>query len=124
MAFNLRKHIEFFDTLDLGFICRDHNCKFIEANNVAEKILGVSKAQMEDPAILLHELQATREDGSPFPGRENPSLLALSSGKKVKNVVMNIYNKQQKKYSWINVDDVPVFRNNEKKPYVGVTVFM
>jgi PAS domain S-box-containing protein len=123
MIDNLRKHIEFFDTLDLGFICHDHNCKFIEANNVAEKILGVTRAQMEDPAILLHELQATREDGSPFPGSENPSLLALTSGKKVKNVVMNIYNKQQKKYSWINISAVPVFRNDEKKPYVVFIVF-
>jgi PAS domain S-box-containing protein len=123
MIDRLHKHIEFFNTLDLGFICRDSNGNFIMANDVAEDILGLPRAKMADPEKLLMKLKAAREDGTPVDGSENPSLLALKSGKKVKNMVMKIYNNQHKEYRWINVNAVPVIRNGEKKPYIVFTVF-
>jgi PAS domain S-box-containing protein len=123
MIDSLRKHIEFFNTLDLGFICRDSNGNFIVANEVAEDILGIPRAEMADPSKLLIELQAAREDGSPVSASEDPSLKALKSGKKVKNMVMNIYNRKLKEYRWINVSAVPVIRDGEKKPYAVFIVF-
>jgi PAS domain S-box-containing protein len=123
MIDRLRRHIEFFNTLELGFICRDNNGNFIAANDVAEDILGLSRKEMADPAKLMIELQAKKEDGTPFDGSEDPSLLALKSGRKVKNLVMYIYSKQHKKYRWININAVPVTRSGEKKPYVVFTVF-
>jgi PAS domain S-box-containing protein len=123
MVNSLRKHIEFFNTLDLGFICRDSNGKFVIANDMAEDILGLPRKEMADPVKLLLKLRAAREDGTPLDDSENPSLQALKSGKKVKNMVMNIYSKKHKEYRWINVNAVPVIRNGEKKPYVVFTIF-
>jgi PAS domain S-box-containing protein len=123
MLNNLNKHIDFFNTLDLGFICRDSDGKFLLANDVAEDILGLPRAEMADPAKLLMKLKAAREDGTPVDGSENPSILALKSGKKVKNMVMRIYSNQHKEYRWINVNAVPVIKNGEKKPYIVFTVF-
>ena len=56
------------------------------------------------------ENECLREDGTPFPGREHPSMIALGTGKCVAGVVMGVLNPREKAYRWINISAVPVLK--------------
>ena len=87
---------ELFDTMELGVVYQNSEGKIIEVNPAAEKILGLTKKQMCGLTSDAHEWQAIKEDGSPFPGNEHPSMCALATGKKVKDVVMGVFNPKTK----------------------------
>jgi PAS domain-containing protein len=57
-----------------------------------------------------------REDGSDFPGEEDPSMVALKTGKPCRDVVAGIYNGENS-YTWVTINAVPQFRVHESKPY-------
>ena len=63
------------------------------------------------------EYHTLHEDGSPFPGVEHPSMVALRTGQEVRNVVMGVYNPREQAYRWINITAVPLIRPGEDKPY-------
>ena len=105
---------QLFETTELGVAYQDHEGKIIEVNIAAEKILGISKKQMISLNSDSKEWKAIKEDGSKFPGSEHPSMIALATGKKVKNVIMGIYNHQLNQERWININAVPEFKEGEK----------
>jgi PAS domain-containing protein len=93
------------------------------ANPAAERMLGLSLAQMQGRTSMHPEWQAVKKDGSPFPGNEHPSMVALRTGKGQKNVVMGVHNPRKKGYTWLNINAVPQFRTGQDKPYEVYTTF-
>ena len=64
-----------------------------------------------------YHCKAVHEDGTDFPDETHPSMIALKTGKEVRNVVMGVFNPQKKSYGWINVNATPLFKPGDKKPY-------
>lgn len=112
-----------FSTMELGVVYQDARGKIIKMNSAAEEILGFSPDQASGMTSESDEWRALREDGSQFPGNEHPAMVALSTGKTVKNVVMGVYNPKKKRRIWININAVPEFRSGKKKPYRVFTTF-
>jgi PAS domain S-box-containing protein len=50
-------------------------------------------------------------------------MVSLQTGQKVKDVVMGVYNPREKRYRWINISAVPLFRSGEDKPFQVYTLF-
>jgi two-component system, cell cycle sensor histidine kinase and response regulator CckA len=92
-------------------------------NPAAVKILGKTHAEFLGSTSATQQHDTIREDGSPFPGLEHPSMLALATGTEVRNVPMGVYNPRERQYRWIDVTAVPLFRPGEAKPYQVYTVF-
>ncbi len=123
MENNLKKYRDLFETMELGVVYQDSDGKITEANPAAVRILGLSPDQMKGLDSDSATWKAVREDGSPFPGREHPAMVALRTGRKVKDTVMGIFNQRLNQLRWININAVPEFRKGEKKAFQVYTTF-
>ncbi len=112
-----------FETMLQGVVYQDTDGKIVSMNPAAEKVLGKTPDEFLGSSSLDEEHLTIREDGTPFPGVEHPAMLALREGQEVRNKVMGVYNPQEKKYRWINVNAVPIIRPGEGKPFQVYTIF-
>ena len=92
-------------------------------NLAAEKILGRTPDDLMGKTSEQEEHHTIRPDGSLFPGKEHPSMVALQTGRQVQNVVMGIFNPQQQQRRWISISAVPVFQNGESPPHQVYALF-
>lgn len=112
-----------YETMLQGVIYQDANGKIVSMNPAAEKILGKIPAEFVGSSSVGEEYLTIRENGSPFPGLEHPAMVSLRTGRKVQNVVMGVYNPREKRYRWININAVPIFRAGEDKPFQVYSLF-
>jgi signal transduction histidine kinase len=73
--------------------------------------------QFQSKTSLDPDWNVIREDGSVFPGDQHPSMVALQTGKPVRNVVAGVYNPRQKKYVWLSINAIPQFKKNAIRPF-------
>lgn len=118
-----RIHTTLYDISLQGIVVQDQTDQVLDANSAAQKILGLSLDQLQGRTSFDPRWRATKEDGSPFPGEEHPSIRSLRTGKLIKDVIMGVYNPQDDSFKWLNICSIPVFRNNEELPYLVFTIF-
>ena len=112
-----------FKTMTLGVVYQNAAGAIISANLAAERILGLSFDQMTGRTSLDPRWKAIHEDGSDFSGETHPSMVALKTGKKVRDVIMGVFNPENKAYRWISINAIPQYRQGEQKPYQVYTTF-
>jgi len=117
------RHRTLFETMTQGVVYQDAEGKIVSANPAAERILGFSLDQMRGKTMTDPCWKAVDEGGSDFPSEMHPSIAALRTGKPVRDVVIGIYNSNEKKRRWISVDAVPLFKPGQEKPYQVYTTF-
>lgn len=120
---NQPDHQQLFMTMAQGVVYQDHTGQIIAANPAAEKLLGLSVAQMQGRKSVDPRWKAIRKDGSMFPGEEHPAMVALSTGQAVSREVMGVYHPLHESYVWIQISAEPEFRPGEDKPYRVYTTF-
>ena len=112
-----------FEAMTLGVVCQDMKGRISSANPAAKRILGLSHDQILGRTSLDPRWHAIHEDGSVFHGETHPSMVALSTGKEIRNVVMGVFHPLLEEYRWINIHAVPLFRPGEEAPYQVYTTF-
>jgi PAS domain S-box-containing protein len=112
-----------FETMLQGVVFQDADGTIISMNGAAERILGKGPAEFLGETSEGVEHHTVREDGTPFPGIEHPAMVALATGQKIQGVIMGVLNPREKKYHWISVDAVPLFKSGEGKPCQVYTIF-
>jgi len=117
------KHRNLFETMTQGVVYQNAEGEIISANPSAERILGLSLDQMRGRTSIDSRWKSIHEDGSDFLGETHPAMVALRTGKKAENVVMGIFNPNEKGYRWISINAVPQYRQGENKPYEVHTTF-
>jgi len=117
------KYRNLFETMAQGVVYHNAWGKIISVNPAAERILGLTLDQMPGRSSFDLSWRAVHEDGSPFPEETHPAMVALKTGKAVRNVVMGIFHPQEEAYRWININAVPQFQPGEEKPYQVYTTF-
>jgi PAS domain S-box-containing protein len=117
------KHRTLFETMAQGVVYQNAEGHIISANPAAERLLGLTLAQMLGRTSMDPRWQAIHEDGSDFPGDTHPCMIALKTGKEVSHVVMGVFHPGANEYVWINIHAVPQFRPGETKPYQVYTTF-
>ena len=110
-------------TMQQGVVYQDADGAILSMNPAAVRILGKMPEGFLDEASASVEHDTIREDGTPFPGREHPAIVALRSGEMVRDVVMGVYNPRERQYRWINITAVPLFREGETTPNQVYTIF-
>ena len=117
------KYRTLFDTMAQGVVYQDKNGEIISANHSAEEILGLTIDQMAGKTSNDPNWKSIHEDGTEFKGETHPAMVALKTGKKVKNVIMGVFDPEKKETCWINVNATPQYKNDEKTPYQVYTTF-
>lgn len=112
-----------FEHMEQGVVYQDSDGRITMANSAAERILGLTLDQMKGRDSSDSRWEAIRENGTPFPGAEHPSMLALKTGRRVPGVVMGVRHPADGNPRWILVDAVPEYRSGETKPYRVFTTF-
>ena len=111
------------ETMLQGVVHQDAGGKIIAMNPAAENILGWTHKQYLGMTSVQVDNLTIREDGSPFPGEEHPAMVALRTGRVVRDVAMGIWNARTDSRRWINITAVPLFRPGETAPYQVYAVF-
>lgn len=111
-----------FENIMEGVICRDASGKIIAANLPAQKILGLTLEQMLGLTFVpcWHSIDI---DSSDFPVEQHPAMVALSTGKPVDNILMNIFNSKEETFRWININAIPLFKPGSTEPYEVYSIF-
>ncbi len=104
-----------------GVIVQSADGNIILCNPAAERILGLSAAEMAHPGAAAR-WQAIHENGSPFSEETYPAQAALRTGKSQFDVVIGIHNAEGA-VTWISNSAQPLFRTGETSPYAVVATF-
>ncbi|MFI3157019.1 MAG: EAL domain-containing protein [Methylococcaceae bacterium] len=106
-----------FENIDQGVIYLDATGVTIAVNQAAEHLLGLPRDVIVGRKFVDSCFKVIKEDGSVFPEEQQPSMLALHTGKPVEGVVMGLFNSERQTYIWIVVNAVPEFRTGEHQPH-------
>ena len=113
-----------FDTTLQGVVFQEADGRIISMNASAIRILGKTPEEMAPggPSLdMSHEM--LREDGSPFPLNERPAMVAMATGREVRNVIMGVYNPRESAFRWIDVRAVPLFQPGTNTPHQVYSIF-
>jgi PAS domain S-box-containing protein len=118
-----RKYRTLFETMSQGVVHQGSDGRIISANPAAERILGLSIEQLQSETSIDPKRQAVHEDRSAFPEETHPSMVALRTGKEVKNVIMGVYSPIGEGYVWLNINAMPQFLPGENNPFEVFVTF-
>jgi PAS domain S-box-containing protein len=110
-----------FSTMAQGVVYQSADGKIIRANPAAERILGLSLDQIQGRTSIDPRWCSIMEGGSPFPGDQHPSMVALRTGEPVHGVTMGVFNPSTESYNWILIDAIPLSEHGEPVVYTTFT---
>lgn len=113
-----------FETMAQGVVYQNDKGEITMANKAAEEILGLSFKQMIGKKSVDPEWKAVDKDKKELPGEKHAAMIALNTGKEVKNFIQGVYNPIKKDYVWIIVNSKPQFKKNSTKPYQVFSTFL
>lgn len=109
-------------SLSEGVVQQEADGSISTCNAAAEQILGLTQDQMVGRDAFDPRWRAVREDGSPYPGEEHPSMTALRTGVAQLGQVMGVH-KPDGSLTWIAVNAQPLFHVGAAQPYAVVSSF-
>lgn len=105
-----------------GVVVHDVHGAIQVCNPSAERILGLSAAQLMGQKPIDRDWQAVHEDGSPWPPDEHPAMMALRTGVGQPRQIMGV-RRGDDEFAWLSVTADPLIRAGEQRPYASVAVF-
>ena len=117
------KHRTLFETMAQGVVYQNAEGYIISANPAAERTLGLTLDEMLGRKSIDPRWKAIHKDGSDFPGDTHPAMVALRTGKEVRNVIMGVFHPDDNEHVWINIYARPQFKPGSTKPHQVYTIF-
>ncbi|QJR36016.1 PAS domain S-box protein [Gemmatimonas groenlandica] len=105
-----------------GVVVHDETGAIRAYNPSAERILGLTGAQLLGLKLVDREWSALREDGTPWPPETHPAIVALQTGQSQARSLMGVQ-RGDGTFGWLNVTADPLVRSGEQRPYASVAVF-
>ena len=106
-----------FETMSEGVFFQMANGTLVEVNPAALNLLGLARDEFIGRNTYSDRWDVIREDGTPYPVDELPSMIALKTGNPVMYKVLAIRNISTKQYVWIVANAIPQFMKGETIPY-------
>ncbi len=117
------KHRILFESMAQGVVYQDIGGDIVDANDAAQRILGLDLDQMRGRTSMDPQWKSIHEDGSHFPGEEHPAMVALETGEPVNDVIMGIYHPEKQQRRWIKINAVPKKNKANNQPFQVFTTF-
>ena len=105
-----------------GVILLDADGEFITGNVAAERIMGLTRAQLAGATPVDPGWKTFREDGRPFPRHERPALETLRTGEGYRGVVLGIRTPAEGE-RWVAISSEPIRRAGAPRPVAVVETF-
>lgn len=110
------------DSLSEGIVQHTKDGCISLCNPAAERILGLTRAQLLEGAPLDPHWRVVSEEGAPLPSSMYPAMVALRTGEPQEGVIMGVH-KPGGLLTWILVNCQPLRRRGEGEPYAVVSSF-
>ncbi|NNG01508.1 MAG: PAS domain S-box protein, partial [Desulfobacteraceae bacterium] len=114
---NEEKYRSLFNNMIQGAFYRQSDGSITDINPAGLEMFGLTRDQFLGKALIDPGWKVIREDGSDFPGEQQPSMESLQTGKPVKNKIIGVFNPNRNEHVWLNIDAIPQFKEGEEKPY-------
>ncbi len=105
-----------------GVVMHDTTGRIVFCNDAAERILGLTRGQMEGRTSVDPRWRAIRVDESPFPGDEHPAMVTLRTGEPQRNVLMGVQLPTGER-NWISICSEPLRHAAGEAPYAVIATF-
>ena len=105
-----------------GVVLHDETGAIRAYNPSAERILGLTGAQLLGLKPIDRDWHAMHEDGSPWPAETHPALIALQTGRSQSRTLMGVQ-RGDGTFAWLTVTADPLLHAGEQRPYASVAVF-
>jgi PAS domain S-box-containing protein len=89
----------------------------LDVNQSALDVFGLTKDEFLGRTSMSPQWKVTKEDGVELSGSTHPSMVALKTGKPVKDFVAKVYNPKMGSFKILNINAVPQFKEGEKEPF-------
>ncbi len=104
-------HRVLFETMTQGAIYFASDGRVMSANRAAEYLFSMSSLEMKNSGFDLSNWDVIHENGTDFINEDFPAWVAMRTGRKVENVIMGIFNKEEKIYRWVMVSAIPILND-------------
>jgi PAS domain-containing protein len=104
----------------VGMVLQLADGQIVACNANAERMMGMSAAQMTGWRSTNPNWRVVREDGTPFPSEEHPAVVALATGKPGRDVVMGFY-QPDGTLIWLLLNSQPLFQGSHCQLYAVLT---
>lgn len=119
-----KQYRNLYETMEQGVVYQDAEGRITSANPAAERILGLTTDQLRSRTSMNPEWKALDENGNDLPGDNHPPMLALKTGRTIKDFLMRIYNPVKDKHVFILVNATPRFNDGQKHPCGVYSTFL
>ncbi|MFN8362070.1 MAG: PAS domain S-box protein [Candidatus Kapaibacterium sp.] len=109
------KYRQVVSALQEGIAIQNTKAEIIDANDSAQRILGLTLDQLQGRSSLDPRWRAIHEDGSDYPGDTHPAVRTLSTGESISADIMGVY-KPDGMLTWISINSEPLFKDGETTP--------
>lgn len=122
MSEYVNKFHALFDNIAQGAFIQGADGRLVDVNPVVLEMFGISRDEFLGRTSYSSEWRVISEDGSPLPPDQHPSMLALHTGKPVKDSVLAVWSPKRCSYVWLIVNAVPIIDEVAHTKQVLVTL--
>lgn len=108
--------------LDVGVILHDANDQILLCNPASSRVLGLTADQLRGRCSRDPDWSLVREDGSPLPANEVPSVRAVQARAPVTNAIIGTVNRSTLHRTWLQVTATPRLGTDGSVIHVLVTL--
>ena len=106
-----------FESMAPGVFYQRSDGTLIDANPAALIMFGLTREQFMSRDPYDPRWKVVSETGELLPAEKHPSMLALRSGKPVRDLVVGVFNPKTEEMIWLSTNAEPQFRSGEATPY-------
>jgi putative two-component system response regulator len=117
-----RRYHSVVEALDEGVVMQGPDGRALAFNKSAERVLGLSADELAAGFSDRPNWSLVREDGSPLPLYDYPTMVSLRTGEPQRGVILGIEG-DTPATRWISANSNPLVRPNETEPYAAVASF-
>lgn len=111
------KYRTLFENMAQGVFYQSASGTITDVNASALEMFGLTRDQFLGRDSFDPRWRAVRADGSDFPGAEHPSMVALTTGETVRNVVAGVWHPHRQQTTWFNINAMPQFEPGAPRPF-------
>ncbi|MGH8894480.1 MAG: PAS domain S-box protein, partial [Actinomycetes bacterium] len=122
LAESERRYRSVVTTMAEGVVLQDGTGRVVTANDAAARLLGVPMDDLVGGSSADPRWQAVREDGTTLPVEDRPALLALRTGRSVRDATIGVH-RGDGSLVWLRVNSEPVLDAAGDNVVGAVTTF-
>ena len=115
-----KKYRTLFRNMAQGVFYQSADGVLFDYNDTALEMFGLTPDQFIGKTSLDPQWKVIKEDGTELPGDRHPSMIALQTGKPVRDFIVGVYNPRTESYKWLLVNAIPQFHDVGGKTVSGI----